>query len=88
MEKYFTDIREQPPMSDQEMNAFLADISRVGAQVKNLFGFLRWDFILEVDFLALTSTYCKTFQISDKSKVILHFQCFRRAVQICLQIQE
>lgn len=29
VEKYFTDIREQPPLSDQEMNAFLADISRV-----------------------------------------------------------
>ncbi|XP_059150420.1 plexin-B-like isoform X2 [Physella acuta] len=33
VEKYFTDIREQPPMSDQEMNAFLADISRTSPKL-------------------------------------------------------
>ncbi|KAK6995420.1 plexin A3, partial [Biomphalaria glabrata] len=33
VEKYFTDIREQPPLSDQEMNAFLADISRTSPKL-------------------------------------------------------
>ncbi|CAL1537486.1 unnamed protein product [Lymnaea stagnalis] len=33
VEKYFTDIREQQPLSDQEMNAFLADISRTSPKL-------------------------------------------------------
>lgn len=29
VEKYFADIRDMPPISDQEISTYLADISRV-----------------------------------------------------------
>jgi hypothetical protein len=31
VEKYFSDIRDAPPIAEQEISTYLADVSRVGA---------------------------------------------------------
>ena len=40
VDRYYSDIRDMPAISDQDMNAMLAEESRVGVRIISLFIFL------------------------------------------------